>query len=69
MRNLIWANPKTQSFVYRWLHAHAMFDVMCFPAFVGALDVMSCVLLICELIPIWKCSILGTVIISCIAAT
>jgi len=31
--NVIWANQKTESFVYRWLLAHAMFDVTCFPAF------------------------------------
>jgi len=33
--NVIWANQKTDSFVYRWLRAHARFDVTCFPAFVG----------------------------------
>ena len=25
--NAIWANYKTESFVYHWLHAHAMFDI------------------------------------------
>jgi len=35
-QNVIWANQKTESFVFRWLHAHAMFDVTCFSAFVEA---------------------------------
>ena len=34
MHNVIWANQKTECFVYRWLHPHAMVDVMCFPTFV-----------------------------------
>ena len=29
--NVIWANQKSEYFMYRWLHAHAMFNVMCFP--------------------------------------
>ena len=37
MYNVIWANQKTKSFVYRWLHAHAMFV----PTFVGASDVIE----------------------------
>jgi len=32
--NVNWANQKTESFVYRWLIAHALCDVTCFPAFV-----------------------------------
>ena len=39
--NLIWAYHRTASFVYRWLRAHAMFDVKCFPTFVKAPDVSS----------------------------
>ena len=31
---VIWANQKTEFFVYCWLRAHAKFDVTCFPAFV-----------------------------------
>jgi len=34
--NVIQANQKSQYFVYRWLHAHAMFYVTHFPAFVWA---------------------------------
>jgi len=45
--NIVWANQTTESFVYHWLCALAMFDVMRFPAFVGALDVISSLLLIC----------------------
>ena len=40
MYNIIWANQKTESFVYHWLCGHAMFDVTCFPAFVVATDVI-----------------------------
>jgi len=29
---VIWANQKTESFVYHWLRALAMFDEMSFPA-------------------------------------
>ena len=32
--NIIGANQKTESFVYRWLGAHTMFDVIFFPTFV-----------------------------------
>jgi len=39
----IWAEQKTESSVYHWLRALAMFDVTCYPAFVGALDIISCV--------------------------
>ena len=35
-QNVIWANQKT---VFRSLRARAMFDVMCFAAFVGASNV------------------------------
>ena len=42
--NIIWANQKTESFVYCSLCPLAKFDVMCFPAFVGALDVILSVL-------------------------
>ena len=45
--NVIWANPKTKKFVYHWLHAHAMFDVTRFSAFVRALNLISSILLIC----------------------
>ena len=44
MHIIIWANQKTESFVYGWLHAHAMFDVTCFPTFVRASEVISRVL-------------------------
>ena len=44
MHNVICANQKTVSFVFCGLHAHAMFNRTCFPAFVGALDVISSVL-------------------------
>jgi len=37
---VIWANQTIESFVYRWLREHAMFDVTCFPAFVKAWDVI-----------------------------
>jgi len=40
----IWSNKKTQYVVLRWLDAHAIFDITCFPAFVGALDVILSVL-------------------------
>ena len=30
-QNVIWTNQKTESFVYRWLHTHAMVYSMCFP--------------------------------------
>jgi len=43
-RRLIWANWKTETFMYRWPRAHASFDVTCFPAFVGASNVISSVL-------------------------
>jgi len=33
---IIWTNQKTDCFVYRWVRAHTMFDLTCFPAFVGA---------------------------------
>ena len=39
--NVVWANQKTEYFVYRWQHAHATFDLTCFPAFVGASDVIQ----------------------------
>jgi len=29
--NVIWADEMTESFVYRWQHAPAWFDVTCFP--------------------------------------
>jgi len=37
---VICATQKTESWVYRWLRARAMFDVTRFPAFVWALDVI-----------------------------
>jgi len=43
--NVILANQKKiESAVYRWLRAHAMFDITWFPTFVGASDVISSVL-------------------------
>jgi len=46
MHNVLWANQKTESSVYCWLRAHAMFDqkqlIYC-----GASDVILSVLLIC----------------------
>ena len=44
MNNVIWTNKKTESPVYSWQCAHASFDVTCFPAFVGASDVILSVL-------------------------
>jgi len=44
--DIIWDNQKAEFSVYRWLHAHAMFDVTCFPTFVGVSDVISSILLI-----------------------
>ena len=41
--NVIWTNQKTESSVYRWKRAHALFDVTFFPAFVGASEVISSV--------------------------
>jgi len=32
--HVILANQKTESFVFCWLLAHAMFDTTCFPAFI-----------------------------------
>ena len=37
----IWTNQKTKSSVFLWLCPHAMFDITCFPAFVGALDLFE----------------------------
>jgi len=45
--NVISANLKTQSVVYGWLRAHAVFGVTCFPPSDGASDVISRVLSIC----------------------
>jgi len=39
--NGIWANQKPEPVVFRWLRAHATFDVTFFPAFVGVPDVIS----------------------------
>ena len=33
----VWANQKTESFEYHWLHALAMFDIMSFPAIFSAI--------------------------------
>jgi len=44
---IILANPKTESCVCPWLRAQAMFDVTCFPAFIGELDVILTVLPTC----------------------
>ena len=42
--NVILTYQKTKTFVNRWLHAYAVFDVTCFPAFVEAPDVISSIL-------------------------
>jgi len=42
--NIILANQKTESSLYLWLSAHAIFDVMRFPAFFRPPDVISSVL-------------------------
>jgi len=39
--NLIWSNQETESFAYRWLHAHVMCDETFIPAFVRAFGVIS----------------------------
>ena len=44
--NTIWANQKTESLKYCWLHAHAVFGETRFPTFVSALDINLSVLLI-----------------------
>jgi len=43
--NVIWANQKTESVVYRWYAhmQHLTFDITCFPVFVGAWGVISSV--------------------------
>jgi len=46
-QHVIWANQMTESFVYHRQLAHSMIHVMCFPAFVGASDIISSVLSIC----------------------
>jgi len=38
---VIWANQKTEYFVYRWLRP---LDITCYPAFIGASDVISILL-------------------------
>ena len=45
--DIIWDNQKAEFSVYSWLHAHAMFDVTCFPTFVGVSNIISSVLLTC----------------------
>ena len=44
--HIIWAFHVTEYCVCRWLRAHAMFDVTCFPAFVGASGGISTIRLI-----------------------
>jgi len=44
IKHIIWTNKKTESSVYCWQHALAMFDVTCFPTFVRASDVISSVM-------------------------
>ena len=39
--NVIWATKKTETFLYHWLRALAMFNVTSFPAILLASDVMS----------------------------
>jgi len=47
--NVILANQKNEPCVYHWLRALAMFDAARSPAFVGATDMISSVLLIRKL--------------------
>jgi len=47
--NSILANQKSESVSYLWLCVCAMFDLICFPAFVRASDVFSGLLPICLL--------------------
>jgi len=50
MHNFFRTNQKSvYSPVDCLLIAHAMFDVTCFPAFVGASDVISSIMSICQL--------------------
>ena len=42
--HIIKANQKSESFVYRWQRAHAVFDVTCFSAFVGVSNVILSIL-------------------------
>jgi len=51
--NVIWAK-KTKYFVYRWLCPYVMLDVMCFPAFVRASNIISSIILI-RLLLMLKC--------------
>jgi len=39
--NVIRANQQTESFLFRWLRAHATYDVTCLFAFVEASDVID----------------------------
>ena len=39
--DIIWTNQNTKYFVFLCLRAHAMFDVTCFSAFIGASEVNS----------------------------
>jgi len=39
--NVIKANMKTESFVYCWLHTHALFEITGFHIFVRTPDVIS----------------------------
>jgi len=39
--NIIGTNQNTKSFVFLCLRAHAMFDITCFSAFIGASEVNS----------------------------
>jgi len=36
--NVIWANQKTESFEYHWLHELAMFDITSFPAILTGIE-------------------------------
>jgi len=38
--NVIWTSRNTEPIVCRWISAHAMFDGMCSPLFVGASNVI-----------------------------
>jgi len=44
---IILTNPKTESCVCPWLRAQTMFDVRCFPAFIGEMGFILTVLPTC----------------------
>ena len=50
VHNIIWSNQMAESLIYR---SHATFEVTCFPAFVGTLNVISSVLSVTDLLFLW----------------